>query len=234
MNTVFDHGVKYLVGICLLVMISACSTPDPYVTSPMQVPVAPSPNYIEHIHTGAIFQPGMQTVSLFSSERRPRAIGDTLKIQIVESTKATRDLNTSTIRANKVASKGPGGGGGKGGLINRLLDIDAEASGSDSFKGAGSTDNTSTLNAEITASVINVLPNGHLAVAGEKGVALNGGVSTLRVSGVVNPNDIGPGNIVSSVNMLNARYELGGQGDVSDAATRNWLQRFLTKHMTIW
>ena len=234
MNTVFDHGVKYLVGICLLVMISACSTPDPYVTSPMQVPVAPSPNYIEDIHTGAIFQPGMQTVSLFSSERRPRAIGDTLKIQIVESTKATRDLNTSTGRANKMASKGPGGGGGKGGLINRLLDIDAEASGSDSFKGAGSTDNTSTLNAEITASVINVLPNGHLAVAGEKGVALNGGVSTLRVSGVVNPNDIGPGNIVSSVNMLNARYELGGQGDVSDAATRNWLQRFLTKHMTIW
>lgn len=234
MDTVFDHGVKYLVGICLLGMISACSTPDPYVTSPMQVPVAPSPNYIEHIHTGAIFQPGMQTVSLFSSERRPRAIGDTLKIQIVESTKATRDLNTSTSRANKVASKGPGGGGGKGGLINRLLDIDAEASGSDSFKGAGSTDNTSTLNAEITASVINVLPNGHLAVAGEKGVALNGGVSTLRVSGVVNPNDIGPGNIVSSVNMLNARYELGGQGDVSDAATRNWLQRFLTKHMTIW
>lgn len=70
----------------------------------------------------------------------------------------------------------------------------------------------------LAASVINVLPNGHLVVAGERGVAMNGGTSTLRFSGIENPRDIRPGNIVPSGDAVNARVELVGQGDVSEAA----------------
>ena len=82
--------------------------------------------------------------------------------------------------------------------------------------------------------MINVLPNGHLVVAGERSVAMNGGTSTLRFSGIVNPRDIRAGNVVASADAVNARVELVGQGDVSEAATRNWLQRVLTSSMTVW
>jgi flagellar L-ring protein precursor FlgH len=81
---------------------------------------------------------------------------------------------------------------------------------------------------------VNVMPNGHLVVAGERSMALNGGTSTLRFAGMVNPKDIKAGNIVASADVLNARYEVSGQGDVSDAASRNWLQRLLTKTLTVW
>lgn len=59
----------------------------------------------------------------------------------------------------------------------------------------------------MAVTVINVLPNGHLLVAGERSMGLNGGVSTLRFSGIVNPRDIGPGNVVASADVVNANLE---------------------------
>jgi flagellar L-ring protein precursor FlgH len=82
--------------------------------------------------------------------------------------------------------------------------------------------------------VINVLPNGYLLIAGEKKIAFNGDVSSLRFSGVVNPKDIKPGSVVSSADIVNARLEQAGKGDISDTASRNWIQRVLTSTLTMW
>jgi len=214
--------------------LTACGTTTS-AQQPLNVTPNTPPNYIEKVNNGSIFQPTMVSTSLFSGDKRPRSIGDTLKISISEKTAATRKLNTDTKRENAVAVKGPGDGTStSSSLIDKIINLDASASGSDSFKGKGDTDNTSTLTGEITASVINVLPNGHLVVAGEKGISVNGGTSTLRFSGIVNPKDIKSGNTVASGDVLNARIELGGEGDVQDAASRNWLQRALVKHLTIW
>jgi flagellar L-ring protein precursor FlgH len=34
--------------------------------------------------------------------------------------------------------------------------------------------------------------------------------------------------------VVNARFEVGGEGDVQDASSRNWVQRLLTRHLTVW
>lgn len=218
--------------------LGACSTPEPYYASPMSaMPGTPAeaPAYVERVPTGSIFQAGMGSTSLFSGDRKPRMIGDTLKVDIVEKITASNKVETNTSRENKVAAKGPGGGSpGQGNIIDKIVNMDATASGSDSFKGSGSTDNALTLQTQLTASVVNVLPNGHLVVAGERSIALNGGMSTLRFAGVVNPKDIRGGNVVASGDVLNPRYELAGQGDVNDASSRNWMQRLLTKSLTVW
>ena len=86
----------------------------------------------------------------------------------------------------------------------------------------------------IAATVTQALPNGNLVVAGERSVALNGGVRTLRFSGVVDPKDLASGNVVASADVANARLEVAGQGDVSEAASRNWLQRVLTNSLSVW
>jgi flagellar L-ring protein precursor FlgH len=48
------------------------------------------------------------------------------------------------------------------------------------------------------------------------------------------PQVIRAGNVVASSDVVNAQLETVGQGEVSDAATRSWLQRVLTRAMTVW
>ena len=225
---------RHTAALLAAALLSACagppvsSVPGPLLVQPMQ-----PATYLERAPNGAIYQPHMQTASLFSSERKPRQIGDTLKVDIAESLRASQKLATDTSRDNKLAVKGPGGSKA-GGLLGAILNADASASGSDAYKGSGQTENSTSFAAQMAASVINVLPNGHLVVAGERSMAFNGGLSTLRFSGVVDPRDIKPGNVVTSADVVNARLEVAGRGDVSDAGQRSWLQRVLAQSLSVW
>lgn len=210
-----------------------CSTP-PLVQGPLLAAPVKAPLYLERPNNGAIYQAHMPVNSLFSSERRPQAIGDTLKVDIAESLQASQRSSSDTSRENKLAVKGPGPGRKSGGVIETLLNADATASGSDSFKGAGTTEASSSFSTQLAVTVINVLPNGHLVVAGERSTGLNGGRNTLRFSGTLDPRDIRPGNVISSKDVVNASLENVGQGDVSEAASRSWLQRVLTRSLSIW
>jgi len=219
-----------------LLALGACSSAPPLVTGPTSAQAMQPVTYVERLNTGSIYQAGNnQTAWLFSDQRKPRNIGDTLKIDIVESLSASSSQATDTSRENKVASKGPGSGDASlNGVLGGILNMDVSASGSDSYKGGGKSENAQALKGKIAASVINVLPNGNLVVAGERSIAMNGGVSTLRFSGVVNPQDIKAGNIVASGDVVDARIEQVGGGDLADTASRGWLQRFFTKTLTVW
>lgn len=223
---------RLALAACL--MLAACaSAPPSLVTLPVTAAAQPAPMFLEQPRNGAIYQAHMGTATLFSAERRPRALGDTLKVDIAETLRAAQKHSADTSRDSKLASKGPGGAKA-GTALAKLINIDASASGSDSFKGAGNAETSSSFNAQLAVTVINVLPNGHLLVAGERSMGLNGGISTLRFSGIVNPRDIGPGNVVASADVVNANLESVAQGDVSDAASRSWLQRVLARSLSIW
>jgi flagellar L-ring protein precursor FlgH len=215
------------------VWLAGCAGPPPLVTGPTTAQ-ANVPNWAaERTNTGSIYQANANSAWLFADQRKPRNIGDTLKIDIAESMSGSSQVATDTSRDNKVAAKGPGTGGGSG-LWAGLLNMNSSASGSDAYKGNGKTENNQALKGKIAASVINVLPNGNLVVAGERAIAMNGGVSTLRVSGVVNPADIQPGGVVASSDVVDARIEQVGGGDVADTTQRSWLQRFFTKNLQVW
>lgn len=233
--TLFPHGACSVPGLCLLALaaLTGCAS-KPVVQAPLYVPPNPQPMLVERTNNGAIYQASFSSGSLFSSARRPANIGDVIKVNITENVKASRKLSTDTSRENAVASKGPGNSKSGSKLVDFFGNIDASASGSDSYKGSGTTDDSSSFSGQIAATVINVLPNGHLLVAGERRMALNGGLSALRFSGLVDPQDIKSGNTIASSDVVNARFELAGEGDVSDAASRNWLQRLLTNQMSVW
>jgi len=147
---------------------------------------------------------------------------------------ASSKISTESRRKNNVASKGPGGANTISSLINNIINADTSASGSDSFDGKGKTDNTNVLKGKLAASVVNVLPNGNLEVAGEKKIAFNGTVNALRFSGVVNPKDIKVGRIVSSEDVVDARLEQVGDGMIAEAGSRGWLQKILTDALIVW
>lgn len=229
-----NHSLLYAAGA--LLGLNACSQDTSLVRGPTANRPQPQLASIEHaVNPGAIFQPGHPAgMLMFQEESKPRRIGDTLKIDISESLSASNKTSTATSRANKVATKGPGGANTMSSLINQIINADASASGSDSFDGEGKAENISKLQGKLAASVINVLPNGNLAVAGEKSIAFNGSVSTLRFSGVVDPADIRPGRLVSSADVVDARLEQVGSGQLQESQGRSWLQRMLTDSLTVW
>lgn len=213
-------------------LLGACASDPAAVSPPYHVVAPPEPVGLARPVNGAIFQAGQVAHPLFGAQRRPLKVGDAIKVSIDEKLSAGRQLATDTERSNEVASKGPGSTGNS--LFQKLLNLNATAAGSDSFKGKGSTENNSQFSGQITAAVINVLPNGHLVVAGERSILLNGGSGLLRFSGIVDPQDVQVGNRVASGDIINARFELGGAGDVQDTASRSWLQRLLTRQLTVW
>lgn len=218
-----------------LLSLAACNTPPSIVQGPLTVPPVTPPTYLERSNPGSLFQPDAPVASLFSGQKLARQVGDKLKVDIAESFASQSKVSTEHSRENAVASKGPGQGAKSvGGFFGELLDLNASAAGSDSFKGDGNTEQSGNFTGQIAVQVINVLPNGHLVIAGERAVAFNRGVTHLRFSGVVSPGDIRAGNMVASSDVVNARLETAGDGDVSEAASRSWLQRVLTKTLTVW
>jgi len=78
----------------------------------------------------------------------------------------------------------------------------------------------------ITATVVEVLPNGHMVVTGEKQIGENQNVDVLRFSGTIDPKAVQPGNVVSSNKVANARMESRGRGAQAEAQTVGLLTRF--------
>jgi len=72
-----------------------------------------------------------------------------------------------------------------------------------------------------------VMPNGHLRVRGDKQIAINQGTEFIRFSGLVNPRSITGENTVSSTQVSQARIEYVGDGYINEAQRMGWLHRIL-------
>jgi flagellar L-ring protein precursor FlgH len=75
-------------------------------------------------------------------------------------------------------------------------------------------------------TVVEVLANGNLVVAGEKQVSMDKGTEFIRVSGVVNPDSIGAGNTVSSTAIADARVEYRTNTHLDRAELSSMASRF--------
>lgn len=224
---------RVLGGTALTCLLGACSSfSPPLVSGPTSVRPGYALSNLEGRNQGAIFRAGSSR--LLFEEQTARYIGDIVKIDIAESLSGSNKSDTSGSRKNTLKIQGPGATSSMTGLLKSIFDIDVDASGSDSFDGKGESSNSNALKGKLAASVINVLPNGNLVIAGEKSIAQHGNVDTLRFSGVVNPRDIRAGNLVSSDNVADARFELGGRGLVADSNARGWIQQFLVDSLSFW
>src|SRR5690606_39021158 len=94
------------------------------------------------------------------------------------------------------------------------------------FSGEGSSSQSNRLDGDITVTVAHVYSNGNLLVQGEKWMTLNQGEEYIRISGIVRPTDIGPGNSVPSYKVADARIAYSGNGAINDANRPGFLSRF--------
>jgi flagellar L-ring protein precursor FlgH len=171
---------------------------------------------------GSLFQAASYRPSF--EDRRARLVGDTITVQIVENVTASQK---STSTANRTSSIGSDISAlPLLGASADLAKLGIGASSKNDFSGKGGTESANTFSGSITATVIEVLPNGHLVVAGEKQIGVNQNVDVLRFSGTVDPRLVQPGSVVSSTQVANVRVESRGRGAQGEAQTVGWISRF--------
>jgi flagellar L-ring protein precursor FlgH len=85
------------------------------------------------------------------------------------------------------------------------------------------------LSAALTARVVEVLPNGDLALEGVREIDINGDRQIIVLTGVVRKADVGPGNVVPSTAVGQMRIRYFGRGLIKDNLQPGWLVRVLNK-----
>lgn len=204
------------------VLLAACAQPS-VITQPTTV--RPQPQLIAQANNGAIFQPN--TARFLFEEPSARHVGDIVEITIEETLSASNKADTSANRSSSLEYQTTGNLPGIPHQLERFITRDASVgyNSTNSHDGKGSTSASNTFRGSITVTVIDVLPNGNLVVGGEKQVNVNGEISDLRLTGVINPRDIKAGNTISSKKVADARIEQVGRGTIADANVMGWLGR---------
>ena len=218
-------NTPHLAGACasVLLLLTGCATPYPVpeVSVAPGADTRPLPVAVPAISNGAIYQVA-QYRPLFE-DHRARLVGDVVNVQIVEKVSASQK---STSSINKSGSVDAGLTALPLLKATALTRASATGASANDFQGKGSTENTNDFSGTITAVVTEVLPNGHLVIAGEKQIGVNQNVDVLRFSGQVDPRSIQPGNTVASAQIANVRVEHRGRGAQADAQGIGWIGRF--------
>ena len=220
-----------LLGITL---ITGCVQPSPKPNDPYYAPVLPRTPLPAAQNNGAIYQAGFET-NLYD-DRKAYRVGDIITITLNERTQASKNAN-SQLQKDSTANIGLtslfGGGvsvnnpnGGLNPLDAARLSLDAEYNASRDTKGDAKAGQSNSLSGSVTVTVSEVLPNGILAVRGEKWLTLNTGDELVRIAGLVRADDIGTDNTVPSTRVADARITYSGTGAFADASQPGWFDRF--------
>ena len=184
-------------------------------------PIPPAPPAAPN---GAIYQ-ASSFVPLFE-DQRARRIGDILTVRIEERLNASKQATTNAKRNGDTSIAIADV---KFGNTSVLKGGSITGESKNEFEGKGDSGANNVFTGSIAVTVVEILPNGYLKVAGEKQIGINTGSEFVRLSGVVNPTTILANNIVPSTQIADARLEYRGAGTIDEAQTMGWLARmFMT------
>jgi len=95
------------------------------------------------------------------------------------------------------------------------------------WKAQGSYDRADKLAAKITATIIDVKPNGVLVLEAKKTVTKDNEVTTIVLTGNVRTIDVTTSNTVLSSQLADLIVSMKNDGDVKDSTTKGWIPRLL-------
>lgn len=236
----FRFSKPILFGV---LVVSACGRMDHLGKAPS---FSPNTETAEHV---AMMWPGLP---LYSQSQRPvdraslwtggqtsllgdqRAMkkGDILTVVIELDEKAEISNDTNRSRASSESLQVPQllglpqRAGGK--LPDGASLADAVAIDSDSnSRGKGSVKRKEKLTLRVAATVVDVLPNGVLSIAGSQELRVNFELRELLVSGYVRPQDISRQNEITYDKIASARVSYGGRGQITDVQQPRYGQQIL-------
>lgn len=212
-------GTLALVGMLIVLQgCTAMSRPRAVPDDPAYAPVRAEAMMQRDPESGAIFQ-SSRNHNLYG-DTVALNVGDVLTVNLEESTRASKNAETSITKDQEISLPEPSILGLTN--LNVATDINQERD----FEGQAEADQSNSLAGSITVTVTEVLPNGVLHIRGEKWLSLTNGDEYIRLTGLVRPQDIAPDNTVASNRIANARFAYGGTGDFDQANQMGWLSRF--------
>ena len=183
MMTIYRRAIAYitLASACVGILGACASADRPTL---LQTPTTARPKPIQETsaNMGSLYpaNSGGPQVSMVShrplfEDRRARNVGDTLTVILNETTSAAK--NTSMSAARKATAKSefaPGTLSAPKGWYTGIAQIgNFDGTGEVKSEGAGGSSANNTFAGTITVTVIEILSNGNLVVAGEKQVAIS-------------------------------------------------------------
>ncbi len=232
--------IAKILPVVLALCLTACATSQPShapAPSPIAMQQAASPNPAPpHVEESPKEAPSgslwyQANGSLFKDVKACK-VGDIVTITVSEESKGTKEAKTDTSR-NKAFEgqfKFDGAGVGASGIKSPSGAVSFGPYKGDfksTFNGSGSTARTDSMSAYMTATVVNVLPNGNLIIRGSRWTKVNDEMQETVLEGVVRPMDITRNNTVLSQNIAEAKIFLVGKGPVSRQQKPGWLGQLL-------
>ena len=216
-----------------LLLGSGCVAPTAKPDDPYYAPVLPRTPLPAAQNNGSIYQAGFEN-GLYD-DRKAFRVGDIITITLNEKTQASKNANSQIGKTSKTSIGLTSLFGGVPNTNNPLgsgdRSQDAGYSGDRATNGKSAAGQGNSLTGSITVTVAEVLPNGILAVRGEKWMTLNTGDELVRISGLVRADDIATDNTVASTRIADARITYSGTGAFADASQPGWLSRFFLSPM---
>lgn len=212
---------RYAILILAAAVTAGCASAPQHETRIPQE-VYSYPQYSEYTTPGSIYQAGRGS-SLFE-DVRARRVGDVITVVLAERTNAAKSASSSTSKNTSVDIANPTLFGRPFSSGSNTLEMGIGANRS--FTGEGGSEQSNQLTGNITATVVEMLPNGYLRIRGEKLISINKGDEYIRLTGVVRPVDIQADNSILSTMVANAEISYGGTGMLADASEMGWLGRF--------
>ncbi len=224
-NSQFDH-----VGRPPPMTAPGAAAPVIEPSVPQRVALAPPPPPPSSAsQTGSLWQSGPK--SLFG-DRRARTIGDILTVVIeiqdeAEITNSTSRTRAGTDEASVAALYGltaiadtilPGGN-----TLAPAVSLDSTQNST----GDGQITREEEITLRLAATVVNVLPNGHLEIRGSQEVRVNFELRDLQVAGIVRPEDISRDNRITYDKIADARIAYGGRGQLTDVQQPRYGQQIV-------
>ena len=150
-----------------------------------------------------------------AADHRAHRIGDVITVYVIEATRAKSQAATDASSDLDM----------RAGLTSPSTDFDARLGLGGSNRAGAQTTRVGELRTQISAQVVGVTPDGSLQIQGLQTLKVNGEKQTIKVSGLVRPEDVGPDNTVLSHRIANADLELVGVGVVSSSQRQSLIYR---------
>ena len=153
-------------------------------------------------------------------------VGETVTVLIEESLNAVQSGSTRSVSGTNVGlnvnnrmsqsfSPLAAGRTGTSYSADDELRQNLAISGQGSYTGTGQTTRESSIRTTITATIIDVQPNGNIFIMGQRQIKVNNESEVLEVSGVVSVDKISDNNTILSTQLANAKITIKGAGVVS-------------------
>jgi flagellar L-ring protein FlgH len=192
-----------------------CPTPSP-LALPSQ---GPRPD--ESVPTGSIWTPA--SASMYQDLKAKR-VGDVLTITVKENSDASKEATTKTgrYRDNSADAAFAGLTAGDTTVLGPAK-TGYTAKFDNNFKGSGATTKTDKMTAYMSATVVDILPNGNLFIRGSRWTKVNEELQQIILEGIVRPTDIDRWNQILSQKIGDAKIFFVGKGPVSTQQRPGWL-----------